>query len=95
MKEEGARSLRQRLIRKKKPVQRHGCSSESCSAVITVRSGLKLQHSGLKEAIKLLLPPLIYGGDYALLQTSAARKEYGSASITVNWSPGALHHSSC
>lgn len=38
---------------------------ESCSAVIVVSSRLKLQDGGLKEAIKLLFPPLIYGRDDA------------------------------
>lgn len=91
--EEGERGLRQRLIRKKKGVQRHGGSSESRSAVMAIRFRLKLQHSGLKEAIKLLFPPLIYGGGHALLQSSAARKEYGFASIRVNWSSGPVCHS--
>lgn len=65
---------------------------ESCSAVIAVRSRLKLQDGGLKEAIKLLFPPLIYGGDDALPQTSAAPKNYGLASITKNRSSGQIPH---
>lgn len=61
---------------KEKGRAEHGCSCESCSAVIAVRSRLKLQRSGLKEAIKLLFPPLINGGDHTLVQTSAAWKEW-------------------
>lgn len=37
-------------------------------------------------------PPLIYGGDDALPQTSAAPKNYGLASITENRSSGPIPH---